>query len=153
MPYSVTSASKLSTLAVGWVASFTLPIRPIVVLTICFIAADFAVGIITSYRVHRRGFETIKAWRTAFKLSGALTCIVAAYGIEVFIFQSEEKYLARGVAGILCGFDFYSMLANFAMLSSHPAFMIIKRFVKAEIKSKLKRMETIDAEEKKEEEE
>jgi hypothetical protein len=115
-------------------------------LTIAFIAADFVIGVITSFKVHKKGFETIKAWRTAFKLAGALTCIVAAYGIEVFIFETDDKYLTRGVAGILCGFDFYSIIANFAMLSNHPAFRLIKKFVRSEIESKIKRVTTIEKE-------
>jgi hypothetical protein len=148
MPYRFTTIGmpKVFVIAATWLASFTLPIRSIVMLTICFIAADFVIGIITSYRVHKKGFETVKAWRTAFKLAGALTSIMAAYGIEVFIFETGDKYLSRGVAGILCGFDFYSMVANFAMLSNHPAFRVIKKFVKSEIESKIKRATSMDKE-------
>jgi hypothetical protein len=136
----------MSTLAAGWVVSFALPVRSIVALTICFIAVDFIVGVITSYRVHKKGFETVRAWRTAFKLAGALTCRLAAYGIEGVICEESSKYLTRGVAGILCGFDFYSIAANFAMLSNHPAFRVIKRFVKSEIESKMKRAGAIEKE-------
>jgi hypothetical protein len=147
MPYRITGGfSKVATLAGGWVVSFTMPIQAIVIMTICFIAVDFIVGIITSYKVHKTGFETVRAWRTAFKLAGALTSIVAAFCIEVLIFKSEETYLARGVAGILCAFDFYSIVANFAILSNHPAFRLIKRFVKSEIESKLRRITNIEQE-------
>jgi hypothetical protein len=148
MPYRLTTCAipKFAVLAFGWVMSFTMPIRAIVILTISFIAVDFIVGIIASYKVHKKGFETVRAWRTAFKLAGALTSIVAAYCIEVFIFKSEETYLARGVAGILCAFDFYSIVANFAILSNHPAFRVIQKFAKAEIESKMKRISTVETE-------
>jgi hypothetical protein len=151
MPYRVTTtaglaAPKMLTLAVGWLSSFFMPVAALLLLTICFIVADFIVGLTVSYRIHHTGFTTLKAWRTVFKFAGAMTSIAAAYAIEVLIFTSESAYLARCVAGILCGFDFYSLLANFAILSNHPAFRVIKKFVKSEIESKTRRAESLSNE-------
>ena len=145
MPYRLTTggAPKLLLLGSGWLAGFFMPIAAILILTICFIVADFAVGLTVSYRVRRVGFTTLKAWRTVFKFAGAMTSIVAAYAIEVYIFKTDSTYLSRGVAGILCGFDFYSLLANFAILSNHPAFRALKRFVRSEIESKTRRAEEL----------
>jgi hypothetical protein len=148
MPYRLTTATglavpKVFTLAIGWLSSFFVPVAALLMLTICFIVADFIVGLTVSYRIHHTGFTTIKAWRTVFKFAGAMTSIAAAYAIEVFIFKSDSTYFSRGVAGILCGFDFYSLLANFAILSNHPAFRAIKRFVKSEIESKTRRADNL----------
>ena len=140
------AAPKALTLSVGWLVSAFMPIAAILMLTICFIIADFIVGIIVSYRIRHVGFTTLKAWRTAFKFAGAMTAIVAAYAIERLIFESDSAYLSRGVAGILCGFDFYSLMANFAILSNHPVFRAVKKFVKSEIESKTRRAASLSAE-------
>ena len=148
MPYRMSNlaAPKALTLSVGWVLSAFIPIAAILLLTVGFIVADFIVGIIVSYRIRHVGFTTLKAWRTAFKFAGAMTAIVSAYAIEVYIFKTDSTYFSRGVAGILCGFDFYSLLANFAILSHHPVFRVVKKFVKSEIESKTQRAASLSGE-------
>ena len=63
----------------GQLAGFFMPIAAILMLTICFIVAAFAVGLTVSHRIRHAGFTTLKAWRTVFKFAGAMTSVAAAY--------------------------------------------------------------------------
>jgi hypothetical protein len=132
--------NKLAAVSIGGTLAALLPLelRALCVLSIAFMAMDFIIGIIVSVRIRKTGFESRRAQRSVFKFAGAITCILMAYHFEHIIFTADTPYLARTMTGIICAFDFWSVLANFAILSNHPVFRVLKRFLKSEIETKLK---------------
>jgi phage-related holin len=123
----------------GVILPFVAPIAPLCALCVTFTAIDFITGIVVSYRLDKSGFQSKKAWRTIFKLCGSLTCIMMAFFFEKFIFEGDNEYFARSVAGIVCAFDFWSILGHFARLSNHPVFRYLQKYMKSEIEGKIKK--------------
>jgi hypothetical protein len=113
------------------------PIIPLTIIVTLFIVIDCVVGIIVSKRIRKQGFVTHKFYNTIYKLIGAWLSIMLAFLIEKYIFKSESLYISHGIAGIICGADFWSILSNFAILSNHPVFRLIQKWAKAEIANKI----------------
>jgi hypothetical protein len=124
----------------GVVASLLVPVAPMLLLCVAFITVDFALGLLVSYRKRRVGFQSQRAWQSVYKLAGALVVVVLSYHLEHTLLGNEHCYMARYVTAIICSFDLWSILSNFALLSNHPVFRFLQRFLKSEIDSKISKL-------------
>jgi phage-related holin len=129
-------ASLLGSMA----ASLLVPVVPLLVLCVAFIVVDFVLGLIVSIKKRRVGFQSERAWQSVYKLAGSLVVVVLSYHLEHTLLVTDHCYLARCVTAIICSFDLWSILSNFALLSNHPMFRYLKRFLKSEMESKINRM-------------
>ena len=115
-----------------------LPIRPLIVCAVAFVAVDFVVGVFASWLRAQRasqpwGFESRKAWRTVYKLLFVMAGICMAWLIDSLVLDFAQLNLAKCFTGFVCGVEFWSYLENAAEISDHPIFRSLKRIMKNKI--------------------
>jgi phage-related holin len=148
MPYRLLhfNFGKLLTVSVGSLCSVFIPVQELALIVLLFIIIDFIVGLVVSFRVRKQGFLSDKAYRTVWKILGAETCVLLAFLLDAYVITFASLYLANIFAGIICGADLWSILTNFAILSNHPVFRLIKKWGKSEIESKMEGLKDFDKE-------
>ena len=126
------------TLTITSALSILVPIKVLAIVVLVFVAVDFTVGLIVSKKKRKQGFVTEKAWDTIWKIIGAEVCIVLAWVLDTHVLNfAPDLFLANIFAGFICGADLWSILTNFAILSNHPVFRLIKKWGKSEIENKI----------------
>jgi len=123
------------------VAYFVHNILPLVMCVIFFEAVDFVTGVWKSAVIaHRKGqrfaFESVKAWRTIYKIVFILAGIVMSEMLDVVI-SNHDLRLAHYFTAFCCGVEFWSFLENAAEISSHPVFRWLKKFMKQKVEDKI----------------
>jgi membrane protein implicated in regulation of membrane protease activity len=141
---------KYIIIVVGAILSILAPIKILAIIFIIFTLIDYILGVIVGIRVRKEGFISSKSYKTIWKLIGGLTCILLAFLLDNYVLTFLSlSILPYIITGILCGSDFWSILTNFALLSDHPVFRLIKKFGKEEIKKKYNiNVEELDKKEK-----
>ena len=140
MTLNIYPAKVASGLVSGLVSVFLHHLLPLFVAVIVFEAVDFITGCIKSYVVSKRkgerfAFESVKAWRTIYKLVFILVGIVLAQMLEATLVDVELR-LANWFTGFCCGVEFWSFLENAAVISDHPIFRWLRRFMKDKVEDK-----------------
>jgi phage-related holin len=130
----------------GSLCSVFIPLQELALIVLLFIIIDFAVGLIVSFRIRKQGFLSNKAYRTVWKIAGAEICVLLAFLLDTYVITFASLYLSNIFAGIICGVDLWSILTNFAILSNHPVFRLIKKWGKSEIESKMEGLKNFDKE-------
>lgn len=102
---------------------------------------DFITGCIKSAVVSKRrgerfAFESIKAWRTIYKFVFILIGIVLAEILDTIIMDDRLR-LANYFTAFACGVEFWSFLENAAVISDHPVFRWLRKFMKLKVEDKL----------------
>lgn len=115
-----------------------LPIRPLIVCAVAFVAVDFVVGVLASwYRARKTempwGFESRKAWRTVYKLLFVMAGICLAWLIDSLVLDFAHLNLAKSFTGFVCGVEFWSYLENAAEISDHQIFRTLRKLMKNKI--------------------
>ena len=114
------------------------PIQDMLIGVFIFIAIDFVVGCIASYKRAKRRkvkwyFESAKAWNTIYKLAFSLIAVSLSYYLDTKIFDFVDLKLPNMVAGFVCGTEFWSFLENAGDISEHPVFLAIRKITKRKI--------------------
>lgn len=114
------------------------PIQDMLIGVFIFIAIDFVVGCIASYKRSKRRkikwyFESTKAWNTIYKLAFSLIAVSLSYYLDYKIFDFVDLKLPNIVAGFICGTEFWSFLENAGDISEHPVFKAIRKLTKRKI--------------------
>lgn len=114
------------------------PFQNMVLCVITFIAIDFITGILASYnrykelgKANKWRFESIKAWRTIYKLVFALIAVVLTWIMQEHIIPFWDLKLVNIVTGFICGVEFWSFLENAADISHYKGFLWLKRITKS----------------------
>ena len=115
--------------------AYFAPIKPILVITAVALFADFISGLWVAYK-RGDGWTSRKAWRTVSKILCAYSIIMLCYGYEQ-AFQIELFSPARTIAGVICAFEMWSILENFAKVTKHPMFLFIKKMMEDRIEKEL----------------
>lgn len=107
-----------------------------------FETVDFLTGVLKSYVLAKRkkkrfAFESIKAWRTIYKLIFILVGIVMAYMLDIIISHEHNLRLANYFTAFCCGVEFWSFLENAAAISNHPLFKWLKKFMKTKVEDQI----------------
>ena len=124
----------------GFVGVFVQNILPLFVAVFIFEAVDFITGCIKSYVVAKRNgekfaFESIKAWRTIYKVVFILIGIALSELLDA-IFSETRLRFANWFTTFCCGVEFWSFLDNAAVISDHPIFRWLRKFMKIEVEDK-----------------
>lgn len=124
------------------VAALFAPVQSLVYCALVFVAVNFATGIIASYKRAKRrnlpwGFESAKAWKTAYKLVFISIGILMTWLIDTCILPFTALHLANLFTGFVCGIELWSYLENAAEISDHTLFRGLKKFMKQKIDHEL----------------
>lgn len=124
--------------AVAAVAAMLLPITPLVVTALVFVAIDFVMGVAASYVESKRKaevwvFESRKAWRTIVKAGFVAVAIVMMWIIDNTLLGFMELHLANLFTGFVCGVELWSFLENASRISGAQIFDWLVRWVKRRI--------------------
>lgn len=124
--------------AVAALAAVLLPITPLVVTAMVFVAIDFIMGVWASYVESKRSdgvwmFESRKAWRTVIKAGFVAVAIVMMWLIDSTLLGFMELHLANLFTGFVCGVELWSFLENASRISGASIFEWLVRWVKRRI--------------------
>lgn len=124
--------------AVAALAAVLLPITPLVVTAMVFVAIDFVMGVWASYVESKRSdrewmFESRKAWRTVIKAGFVAVAIVMMWLIDSMLLGFMELHLANLFTGFVCGVELWSFLENASRISGASIFEWLVRWVKRRI--------------------
>ena len=117
------------------VFTYFAPIQPILIITAIALFADFVSGLWVSRRIGE-GWTSRKAWRTVSKSLCAFAVILLFYGYEQ-VFKIQLFSPAKVIAAVICAFETWSILENFAKITDHPMFTFLKQFMKNKVEQEI----------------
>lgn len=122
----------------GFVTVFIDNLLPLFIVASVFELVDFVTGCIKSAVVAKRkkqkfAFESVKAWRTVYKYVFLLIGIVLAELLDQTIANEGRLRFANYFTGFACGVEFWSFLENAAVISDHPIFRFLRKFMKLKV--------------------
>lgn len=131
----------VSGIIAGCIGALTENLLALFVCVIVFECVDFVTGCWKSAVESRRcgehfAFESIKAWRTIYKVVFIMVGIVLAEMLDVMI-SDQRLRLANFFTAFACGVEFWSFLENAAVISDHPVFRWLRKFMKAKVETEL----------------
>ena len=111
---------------------------PLVMTVFAFELMDFSTGVIKSAVLAKRAgrrfaFESVKAWRTIYKVVFILIGICLAEMLDQTIAEETRLRLANWFTAFCCGIEFWSFLENAAVISDHPLFRWLRKFMKTKV--------------------
>ena len=127
--------------AVGVISGFIgvcfQTLLPLFVAVLVFEVVDFTTGVWKSAVVARRNgsrfaFESVKAWRTIYKVLLLLVGIVLAEMLDGVVSDTRFR-LANYFTAFCCGVEFWSFLENAAVISNHPIFRKLRKYMKLKV--------------------
>lgn len=138
---SIYPAKLLSGVLAGIASVFIRDLHPLFVAVCIFEITDFVTGVIKSAVVAKRAkqkfaFESVKAWRTIYKLVFILLGIVLAEMLDGLVSESRLRF-ANYFAAFACGVEFWSFLENAAVISDHPVFRWLRKFMKIKVEDQI----------------
>lgn len=121
--------------------SLLAPIKALILCAVLFVAIDFVTGVWASFVASRRhgenlAFESDRAWDTVTKMVFIMLGIVMSYLIDAYILDHLRLRLANLFTGFACGVEFFSYLENAAIISNHPIFKWLRKFMGKKVKDK-----------------
>lgn len=122
-------------------AIFCERLLPLFVTVIVFEIVDFVTGVVKSACVSKRkgekpAFESIKAWRTIYKFVFILIGICLSEMLDNTLGESNLK-LANYFTAFCCGVEFWSFLENAAIISDHPVFRWLRKYMKVKLEDEI----------------
>lgn len=135
-------AKILSGLVAGMFAIFVHNLLPLFVTVTVFELVDFITGVVKSAVVAKRtkqrfAFESVKAWRTIYKFVFILIGIVLAEMLDRTIAAETRLRFANYFTAFCCGVEFWSFLENAAVISDHPIFRWLRRYMKFKVEDQI----------------
>lgn len=135
-------AKILAGILAGFLSVFVENLLPLFVTVTVFELVDFITGVIKSAVVAKRSkqkfaFESIKAWRTIYKYVFILIGIVLAEMLDQTIAAESRLRFANYFTAFCCGVEFWSFLENAAVISDHPLFRWLRRFMKFKVEDQI----------------
>lgn len=126
----------------GFVATLETNIVPLLVTVAIFEAVDFITGVIKSAVVSKRkgehfAFESIKAWRTIYKVVFIVAGILLAELLDHTLAEETRLRFANYFTGFCCGVEFWSFLENAAVISEYPLFIWLRKFMKFKVEDQI----------------
>ena len=126
----------------GFLSVFVDNLLPLFITVTVFEFVDFVTGVIKSAVVAKRtkkrfAFESIKAWRTIYKYVFILIGIVLAEMLDQTVAAETRLRFANYFTAFCCGVEFWSFLENAAVISDHPIFRWLRRFMKFKLEDEI----------------
>lgn len=138
--FSIYPEKVLAGLVGGALGVLFNTLTPLFIAVLAFEVVDFVTGCWKSFVIAKRQgrrptFESVKAWRTIYKVVFIFVGIVMAEALDALI--SEERLrLANFFTAFCCGIEFWSFLENASEISEHPVFRWVRRFMASKIEEK-----------------
>lgn len=135
-------AKILAGILAGFLSVFVDNILPLFLMVTVFEFVDFVTGVIKSGVVAKRtkkrfAFESIKAWRTIYKYVFIMIGIVLAEMLDQTIANETRLRFANYFTAFCCGVEFWSFLENAAVISDHPIFRRLRKFMKFKLEDEI----------------
>lgn len=126
----------------GFLSLFVENLLPLFITVTVFELVDFITGVIKSAVVAKRAkqhfaFESVKAWRTIYKFVFILVGIILAEMLDHTIAAETRLRFANYFTAFCCGVEFWSFLENAAVISDHPLFRWLRRFMKFKLEDEI----------------
>lgn len=128
----------------GFVGLLVNDLLPLFIAVTVFEFVDFVTGVLKSAVVAKRtkkrfAFESVKAWRTIYKYVFILIGIVLADMLAQVLADGGDERLrfANYFTAFCCGVEFWSFLENAAVISDHPLFRWLRKFMKFKVEDQL----------------
>ena len=131
-------AKVIAGVLAGMAAVFVESLLPLFITVTVFELVDFITGCIKSAVVAKRkkekfAFESVKAWRTIYKFVFLLIGIVLCEMLDHVVAIEGRLRFANYFTGFACGVEFWSFLENAAIISDHPLFRWLRKFMKLKV--------------------
>ena len=135
-------AKIMSGLLAGIMAVFVRNLLPLFVTVTIFEGVDFVTGVIKSYVVAKRtnqrfAFEAVKAWRTIYKYVFILVGVFLAELLDKTLATEIRLRLANYFTAFCCGVEFWSFLENAAVISDHPVFRWLRKYMRFKVEDQI----------------
>lgn len=104
--------------------------------TVDFVTGCWRSAVESHRRQERFAFESIKAWRTIYKVVFILVGIVLSEILDAMICENRLR-LANIFTAFACGVEFWSFLENAAVISDHPIFRWLRKFMQNKVEREL----------------
>ena len=142
MHYNLYPNKMLAGLFAGLGATLVQDLAPLFITVIIFEIIDFVTGVIKSGVVSKRkgesfAFESIKAWRTIYKFVFIMVGICLAWLLEKSLDVDRPLKFANYFTAFCCGVEFWSFLENAAVISEHPVFRWLRKFMKQKLEDEI----------------
>lgn len=133
------------------ISTFVHDLLPLFVTVTIFEIVDFATGTLKSAVLAKRtgqhfAFESIKAWRTIYKYVFILAGIALAELLDATLAETRLR-LANYFTAFCCGVEMWSFLENAAVISNHPIFRWLRKYMKFKVEEQLGMEANTDPEE------
>ncbi|WP_319228334.1 phage holin family protein [Draconibacterium orientale] len=116
------------------VAGYFAPIRGTVAVVLAAIIVDLAFGIWAA-RIKGEGIKSKKLWRTGYKIFITFMLINLMHSIDKEM-GIPGIVTSKIVALFITGFEIWSILESAAVITDHPVFRYIKRYMESKVKDK-----------------
>lgn len=135
-------AKILAGILAGFLSVFVQNLLPLFVTVTVFELVDFITGVIKSAVVAKRtkqrfAFESVKAWRTIYKFVFILVGIVLAEMLDQTIAAETRLRFANYFTAFCCGVEFWSFLENAAVISDHPVFRWLRKYMRFKVEDQI----------------
>lgn len=135
-------AKILSGIVAGMLSVFVQNLLPLFVTVTIFEGVDFVTGVIKSGVVARRAgkrfaFESVKAWRTIYKFVFILVGVVLAEMLDRVLAMETRLRFANYFTAFCCGVEFWSFLENAAVISDHPIFRWLRKYMRFKVEDQI----------------
>lgn len=120
---------------------FVKDLVPLFICVLIFEVVDLITGIWKSKVVATRknepwGVESAKLWRTIYKIVFIVAGIILCWILEENCFPNLGLNLPKLFCGFTCFVELWSFLENAAIISEHPIFKMLQKFMQKQIKDK-----------------
>lgn len=130
------SVGKVVMSVTSIIGSLFVPVKELIFASLGFVAVDFVVGVLASWTKAKRsghmkewGFESDKMWRTVYKTVFIVVGIVLSYVLDSVVLKIDNLKLPNLFCGFVCAVEFWSFLENAAIISDHPIFKWLRKFM------------------------
>ena len=142
MHFNIYPAKILAGVLAATIALFIDNVLPLFIMVTVFEVIDFLTGVIKSAVVSKRkgerfAFESVKAWRTIYKFVFILIGILLAEMLDHTIAEETRLRFANYFTAFCCGIEFWSFLENAAVISEHPLFLWLRKFMKFKVEDQI----------------
>lgn len=135
-------AKVVAGILAGFLSVLVENLLPLFITVTVFEFIDFVTGVVKSAVVAKRSkqkfaFESIKAWRTIYKYVFILIGIVLAEMLDNTIASETRLRFANYFTAFCCGVEFWSFLENAAVISDHPVFRWLRKYMKFKVEDQM----------------
>lgn len=126
----------------GFLSVFVEELLPLFFTVLFFEIVDFVTGLIKSAVVSKRkgehfAFESIKAWRTIYKFIFLLLGIVLCEMLDRALSLETRFRFANYFTTFCCGVELWSFLENAAVISEHPLFRALRKYMRVKVEEQI----------------